>query len=133
MPLVHTLPVGAPCVFYIHGDVTTENAAAAVVLKNYQQGVLELKVFSQGGDKFQDCVRHVSDPELKQSPEATRRQGCWDYVKYTRNGQPPITQEDMERAVSQSLMDGMSPEQIVETLKVPLKMVDAIAKKQVKA
>ena len=129
MSLINTLPVGATCVYYIHGDVNLENAAPAVVLKAYKSGILELKVFSQGADSYRDCVRHVDDPEVKSRPEATRREGCWDFVRHTANGQPPLSQEDSERAVTEALRNGMSPELIVDNLKVPLKMVDSIAKK----
>ena len=129
MPLIHSLPVGAHCVYYIHGDITPENAAGAIVFKNYGNGVLELNVFGQGSITHRDCVRHRDDPDLLSFPEARRRQGCWDYVHYTKNGLPPISAEDTDQAVTESLRNGLSPDQIADTLKVSLKTVDSIAKK----
>jgi hypothetical protein len=79
--VIHTLPIGATCVYYIAGD--KNNKCGAIVVGSHPgSNIISLCAFTTSGFIGpKPCVRHISDEAAKHNPAVRISEGLWDYVK----------------------------------------------------
>jgi hypothetical protein len=74
---------------WYEGGVKDENLARPAIVLVATHGSLHLKVFDASRDFTKECVKHVSDPNIKEHDRID--EGCWDFVPpvYMAGTTPP--------------------------------------------